>query len=423
MDSDADIGFQQDMGTGPHDDDLALVNESQSDYENANGDPLERLTELERGQTDIGMVAYHHSKPEMMDSVEKQQLDHALGVTATLDNPDALYPSENQMHDDMALNDNFQIAPEHDMTGSQYVETGSDEFQQQYYGFLREFQILDDQEFDQLLDKDLPDAEESTSIQAEKEHSDLQNIAVEPESFEKSATDIGDPLEYAYANELVRDHRLVSFSVRYLLDPAVENTLRAADGDGFPDYNHLVELEVPTIVVTGNVKTIETSQDALKLISEARKILSDSELEELTLATCKPTSVELARLELPLLRSDNEWDLRQYQRENAGRHAALLESIKNHNLPLDTPDSEKGEGVEPSPQVRKECEELWRQMEEAERLVVTKDSLMYLAGQIKDDYTKEDWINYLMAEIKYNKVSLSIQNPERHRFISDVRLS
>lgn len=414
---------QREPGKNSLEDGLPWDNEPDSAFENALGEILDRVTdnvsqyraqesELEVEGTNFSNPSYRPRDPNM-EFFEDQEHDDTFRVSDAQDISGFIHPSEFPSHStmemlgDLTLEDAFRATLEPNLVG-QRVEDKDQAATQQLVGFAREFDASDDQDFDNsLLSVNLSHVHEPALTRDEIQHSGIHGGAVEPDlnQVHDTATTIGDPLEYAYANNLIKDHRTASFSLSHLFGPLIHSTMHPADEDGFPDYDHLVELEIPTIVVTGNVKTIETNQEALKLIAGARRVLSDSELEKLTQTVSQPPTRGLTRLELPLLRSDNDWDLRQYQRENANRQAALIELIKNHNLPLDVPDNEKGEGVEPSTQVRKECEAIWKKMEAGERLVVTRDSLLYLVGQIKDDYSVEDLVKYLISEIKYNKVS------------------
>lgn len=210
-------------------------------------------------------------------------------------------------------------------------------------------------------------------------------------------------LYYAYQNNLITDHRLSSFSIVHLFGELIQGTIPSTEEDGFTDCSHLAEFEVPTPLPLDN--TLQVTPSAMRLICDARQVLSDDEAHQLTEQVCNAASVRSMKLELPILRTDNDWDMGQYHRENAARQPALLESIKKHTLPLDEPDVDKGEGMELSPKVRSECEAMMKNFEE-ERLAVTKDNLTYLVGQIKDEYTQEDRMEYLVGEIKYDKASV-----------------
>lgn len=215
---------------------------------------------------------------------------------------------------------------------------------------------------------------------------------------------------YAYQNDLITDHRLNSFSIAHLFGQLIQSTLPHTDEDGFTDCSDLAEFEIPTPLPLDN--TLQVTPPAMRLIRDARHVLSDDDAQQLAEQVCNATSTRSMKLELPILRTDNDSDMRQYHRETLAGHRSLLESIKQHGLPVDEPDVEKGEGMELSPKVRLDCEATMKKLED-EKLAVTKDNLIYLAGQIKDGYTQEDQMRYLVDEIEYDQASLetaSFQN-------------
>lgn len=111
-------------------------------------------------------------------------------------------------------------------------------------------------------------------------------------------------------------------------------------------------------------KTLPVTSSSLKLVYDARRVLDDEEVEQLTEQVRDTCTVKHSKFELPILRTDNEWDVIQYQKENLTRNRALLGSIKNHMLPLDVPDAEKGEGMELSPKARADCEAMMKGVDE-----------------------------------------------------------
>lgn len=223
----------------------------------------------------------------------------------------------------------------------------------------------------------------------------------EPHTNSYEGSGIDEAIQYAYDNALTTDYTMTTFSISHIFGQLIQSTILPTNDDDLTDYSHLTELELP--VPSPFDKTLKGTNSALKLIIEARRVLGDDEAQQLTKKVCDATNLSKLKLELPILRTSNDWDMRQYRKENLARQPALLDSILNHTLPLDSPDILKGEGMELSPDVRAECKAMVKKMEE-ERLGVTKDSLNFLAGTLRDNYTHKDQLVYLIEEIEYDKV-------------------
>lgn len=211
---------------------------------------------------------------------------------------------------------------------------------------------------------------------------------------------IDEVLQYAYQSNLITDHLMNPFSLAHLFGDLIRTTIPPIGDDGFTDPTHLTELEVPDIVLRENLSLPDS---ACRLICEAYHIPKDEEVEELSRSVLDSDRVRCLRVELPILRSDNDWAVRKFKRD---RLARLRVSIKDHNLPMDTPDSDAGEGMQLHENVRSESE-LLLQKTEGEKLGVTKGALIFLADQLKVDITRDDLMNYLIGEVKCNKVRTS----------------
>lgn len=209
-------------------------------------------------------------------------------------------------------------------------------------------------------------------------------------------------LQYAYEHDLTRDYTLNSFSIAHLLTKPVQSTLPSTTEDGFTDCSRLPDLELPVPQLRSEVLTI--SRSALKLIHEARRHLTDAEVKSLTQDVIDSGNTKNLKLELPILRTDNERDMREFRKQMASRQAV---NIRDHRLPLDPVTVEDGEGMQLPTSARLEANELLRKLE-GEKLGVTRSSLQLLADVVKDGYTGEEQWNFLMEqakEIKWVKVS------------------
>lgn len=209
---------------------------------------------------------------------------------------------------------------------------------------------------------------------------------------------INEVLQYAYQNNLTTDYLLNSFSLSDLFGNLVRATFPRTGEDGFTDSTGLTELEIPDIVLREN---LSLTDPACRLISEAYYIPRDEEVEEFTCRAHRFVNTRGFKLELPIIRSDNDWDLGNFKTEQSSRQYV---PVKNHRLPLDTPDNDAGEGMELPASVRSESELLFQNIQ-AEKLGVTKDALKFLADQLRVDVTREDLMSYLVREAKYEKAS------------------
>lgn len=208
-------------------------------------------------------------------------------------------------------------------------------------------------------------------------------------------------LQYAYQHNLTTDHLFPSFSLSHLFGGFVQTTFPQLGEDGFTDSAHLAELEVPDIRLRENFSLTDS---ACRLICEASRVPDNDEVQEWARRAQQSTSTSRHKLELPILRSDNDWDLRGFKKEELARFHVPVE---DHRLPLDTPDNAAGEGMHLPASVRLESELFFQKLQE-EKLGATKDALKFLAEQLRvDAVTREDLMNYILGETNYKKVSSS----------------
>lgn len=209
-------------------------------------------------------------------------------------------------------------------------------------------------------------------------------------------------LQYAYEHDLTRDYILNSFSIAHLLSKPVQRTLPSITEDGFTDCSHLPDLELPVPQLRSEVLTIARS--ALKLIHEIRRELTDDEVKSLTQDVVDSGNTKQWKLELPILRTDNERDMREFRKGMSSRRDV---HIGDHRLPLDPVTVEDGEGMQLPASARSAANEILKKLE-GEKLGVTRSSLQFLANVVKDGYTEEEQWEFLMQQVtetKWMKVS------------------
>lgn len=204
-------------------------------------------------------------------------------------------------------------------------------------------------------------------------------------------------LQYAYENNLIRDHTLDSFSVAHLFNRLVQSTLPSVTEDGFTDCSQLTDLEIPVPQIRSEKLTV--SHSAFKLIHDTRRELTDGEVKSLTQDIIDSAYVSNMKLELPILRSDHERDMREFQDQMKSRRDV---HIGDHRLPLDPVTVEDGEGMELPAAARSDADDFLRKFE-AEKLGVTRSSLQFLADVVKDGYAEEYQWSFLMEEARKSK--------------------
>lgn len=231
---------------------------------------------------------------------------------------------------------------------------------------------------------------------------------------DKPAYTPNEALQYAYEHDLTRDYTLDSFSIAHLLSKSVQSTVPTVTEDGFTDCSHLPDLELPVPQLRSEVLTIAHS--ALKLIHEVRRELTDGEVKLLTRDLIDSGNTKQWKLELPILRTDNERDMREFRKGMAFRQDV---HIGDHRLPLDPVTVEDGEGMQPPASARSEAKELLRKLE-GEKLGVTRSSLQFVADVVKDRYTGEEQWGFLMEQVTKTKW-IKVRNDALHDVLSSHR--
>ncbi|ROV91683.1 hypothetical protein VMCG_09236 [Cytospora schulzeri] len=211
-------------------------------------------------------------------------------------------------------------------------------------------------------------------------------------------------LEYAYENDLIKDYRLESFSLSHLFGKLIRSTIPITTDNGFTDCTHLTALELPNPTPRG--EKLNVTDSALRLNCEARRELPTEEVNILTQEVCNDGHSRSLKLELPVLRTDNEWDMKEFQKEMLVRQNA---HEGDHRIPFEPIDVAAGEGLELPAEVRLETEVFLTKLE-GEKLGVTKESARYLVGSLGAEVTKEDRKSFVqgqMIDFEYRKNSVT----------------
>ena len=179
-------------------------------------------------------------------------------------------------------------------------------------------------------------------------------------------------LEYARFYGLVRDHLMVHpLQSSCLLDSSVDPSAALKDPEG---PVHLAAL--PPYIVH---EKLSASKDAAVFLSYIRQSSLEEEGEKA--APLDYNRVKNMKMELPVLRTDNELDIREFA-PRAIPHLARL------NIPLEKVDVEKDEGLAWPSSVYSLPEE-FNSMSIKEKLDAPKDALVYLQAVLRT-LPKED---------------------------------
>lgn len=218
-------------------------------------------------------------------------------------------------------------------------------------------------------------------------------------------------LEYAYENDLIRDYRLESFSLSHLFGKLIQSTIPATTEDGFTDCVHLTALELPNPTPRGEKPNVPDS--ALRLVCKTRRQMSDEEVKTLTREVCNDGNVSSLKLELPILRTDNDQDIKDFQRDRIARQDPQK---GDHRIPFEPIDVSAGEGLELPDEARLETEAFLDKLE-GEKLGATIESARYLVGSLRAEVTKEDRSGFIQGQIRdieYPKVRVDYHNHSDH---------
>lgn len=218
-------------------------------------------------------------------------------------------------------------------------------------------------------------------------------------------------LIYAYENDLVRDYRLESFSLSHLFGKLIQSTIPTTTEDGFTDCVHLTALELPNPTPRGEKPNATDS--ALRLVCETRRELSDEEVKNLTGEVCNDGNISGLKLEMPILRTDNSQDMKDFQREMLSRQDLQK---GDHRIPFEPIDVSAGEGLELPAEAQLETEAFLNKLE-GEKFGVTMESTRYLVGSLRAEVTKEDrrrFVQRQIGDIEYRKVCVGKYNHPDH---------
>lgn len=188
---------------------------------------------------------------------------------------------------------------------------------------------------------------------------------------------------------------------RWMLDEPRKLVSPSEDSTGITSWDGLPGCSIPSRVSAP--EKWEVRGRSLALLQDVCKRQSGSEVEGRILQIRKraeANSIRRMKLELPVLRTDNEIDLRRHRRRIG---AAREVHLSDHHLPLEPCDEEEDEGLEFPPQAYAADRNIVRSVED-ERMEISKHSFKTLLKYLKPDWTEADQGTMLRSLVRYEGV-------------------
>ena len=202
-------------------------------------------------------------------------------------------------------------------------------------------------------------------------------------------------LNYARFHGLASDHRavppLLSSSIP---SPPQDSLLQLADPEGVPYLEQLATL---------------STQEKLFLDREAAALLStcmwnvEHELtrEDLSVSAGQKRAKGL-KVELPILRTDHELDMRNFSRQ-------VVPDLSCDNIPFEEVNEQNDEGVS-WPLASLDLARQFNEKLRSEKLEVSRDAILYLQSIIRDGDCTEDELSAIREDSGYHRVGLTTMN-------------
>jgi hypothetical protein len=197
-------------------------------------------------------------------------------------------------------------------------------------------------------------------------------------------------IEYARFHGLAQDHRAVP--------PLFSASIPS------PPADYLLQLSDPEDVPRLALPPAFTTQEKLFLDREAATLLSacmwNAEVklsqEELSIFTGQRRGKAL-KMELPILRTDHELDMRSFGRQ-------VIPDLSGDNIPFEGVNEENDEGLS-WPSASFDLPKIFEEKAKSEKLEVPKDAILRLQTIIRGECYTEDELAAVQGNSKYYKVS------------------
>ena len=199
------------------------------------------------------------------------------------------------------------------------------------------------------------------------------------------------PLQYARENGLCCDHLQTPYHASNL-------NVFADYQNGLLDDCHLQQFKLCAEINTD--ERLTASKEAALLIASVSREGTFEWVDDTVVQMITSSKHIVPRLELPLLKSDQETDCKTFARREG--FEIKLQDIK---LPLEMVDGENNGCIGFSPSLCNKGTEILEELKK-ERLEVSKDTLLYLQSILRSDWTDENEEKVWESTFTYQKVSI-----------------
>ena len=198
-------------------------------------------------------------------------------------------------------------------------------------------------------------------------------------------------LEYARQNGLARNH---------LTEPPLSSifeTILEGIYDSVMDDMDLQQLHIS--VDYGLNERLTISKEGAQVIAWALRPEQPKSIDAVVCSMLGSRDFKMIRLELPVLKTDHESDVKEF-----ARRQAFEPQLKDVRLPLEELDEKKNETLEFSPAIWNLAAD---QMEDLrkEKITVSRETLQFIQSYIINDWTDADEKEVLKTTQKYTRVS------------------
>jgi len=181
----------------------------------------------------------------------------------------------------------------------------------------------------------------------------------------------------------------------YDREKTYHGNLPAPSGDDFDrDLWDPSNMSIANTVNTLTRERLAVNKHVIFLLKAVHELQQEPLDDGLTLDRYQ--RIRSLKLELPVLRTDNELDLLYFG-------SSAVPDFKDLRMPLETIDQEDGEGFEwPTTYVAYPIQ--WDKKIKAEKFAVSKDVLLHLRDAITDAYTNDDYEKIKEESLQYKPV-------------------
>lgn len=213
-----------------------------------------------------------------------------------------------------------------------------------------------------------------------------ESLAAFPDPTEWTTSDLDlDPVEYARYNDLTIDSLQDPWPACF--DDHILATLSPTEDGCLIEVEGLRECLFREVIPAA--EQLQMSAPSLKLIQEACKSVTEPDVAGLMAELRSAVSSEpklVAKVDVPILRTDHESDCRQL-----ARRIALFrnDQLADHRLPLHPVNEESGESVEFSVKAKRGDEALMKAVA-GESLEMTRKTFVFLSQCLKADLASDE---------------------------------